>query len=147
VRREHRDEVGALFPGLSEKVLLLPPLDANGAVPVLPAVDSVDEPHGARRGLAQIFAVQKGDEDAFAKQAQAAFARYAQTGLHLAGAFVTLDVPNDFPQLPIRTDGPVLVWPGVVEKDAALKRFEAVASQVEQSLTPGVGTVSRRWPA
>jgi hypothetical protein len=47
---------------------------------------------------------------------------------------VTLDVPNNFPQLPIRTDGPFLVWLGVVEDDAALKHFEALASDVEHSL-------------
>jgi len=27
---------------------------------------------------------------------------------------VTLDVPNNFPQLPVRTDGPYLVWLGIV---------------------------------
>jgi hypothetical protein len=47
---------------------------------------------------------------------------------------VTLDVPNNFPQLPVRTDGPFLVWLGIVEGDAALKHFESVASDVERAL-------------
>ena len=135
VWREHRVKVNALFPGLSDNVLLLRPLTQDTGVVVLPAVDPVDEPHGARGVIvAQIFAVKKGDEDAFAKIAQRAFARYSAANVHPAGILVTLDVPNNFPQLPIRTDGPFLVWLGVVENDAALKRFEPLASDVEHSL-------------
>ena len=135
VWREHRVKVNALFPGASDNVLLLRPLTPQTEIPVLPAVDPVDEPYGARGvAVAQIFAVKKGDEDAFAERAQAAFTHYASARVHPAGVLVTLDVPNNFPQLPIRTDGPFLVWLGVVENDAALKRFEASASQVEHEL-------------
>ncbi|MES2403766.1 MAG: hypothetical protein V4567_05420 [Pseudomonadota bacterium] len=135
VWREHRVKVNALFPGASDNVLLLRPLNASTGVTVLPAVDPVDEPHGAGGvAVAQIFAVKKGDEDAFAERAEAAFTRYANAQVHPAGVLVTLDVPNNFPQLPIRTDGPFLVWLGVIENDAALKIFEARASQVERSL-------------
>ncbi len=56
VWREHRDKVNALFPGLSDNVLLLRPLNVESGVPVLPAVDPVDEPGGARGVVvAQIF--------------------------------------------------------------------------------------------
>ena len=135
VWREHRARVNALFPGESDNVLLLRPLTPQTGVPVLPAVDPVDEPQGARGVVvAQIFAVKKGDEDAFAQRAQAAFGRYEGAGVHPAGVLVTLDVPNNFPQLPIRTDGPFLVWLGVVESGAAAGRFESLASQVERSL-------------
>lgn len=135
VWREHRAKVNALFPGASDNVLLLRPLNADAGVPVLPAVDPVDEPKGAHGVVvAQIFALKKGDEDAFAQRAQAAFKRYEGAKVHPAGVLVTLDVANNFPQLPIRTDGPFLVWLGVVQNDAALKRFEALASQVEQEL-------------
>ena len=42
----------------------------------------------------------------------------------------TLDVPNNFPQLPFRTDGPHLVWLGVIESEAVLDaRLSAVASR------------------
>src|SRR6185437_5588546 len=135
VWREHRVKVNALFPGASDNVLLLRPLNTNTGVTVLPAVDPVDEPHGAQGvAVVQIFAVKKGDEDAFAQRAQAAFRRYEGAKVHPAGVLVTLDVPNNFPQLPIRTDGPFLVWMGMVENDAALKSFKARASQVEQEL-------------
>jgi len=135
VWREHRVKVNALFPGASDNVLLLRPLTADTGVTVLPAVDPVDEPQGARGVVvAQIFAVKKGDEDAFAAKAQAAFARYRDSGVRSAGVLVTLDVPNNFPQLPIRTDGPFLVWLGVLEDDAALTRFGPLATQIERSL-------------
>lgn len=135
VWREHRVKVNALFPGSSDNVLLLRPLAAQTGIPVLPAVDPVDEPHGARGVVvAQIFAVKKGDEDAFAERAQAEFRRYTGAKVHPAGVLATLDAPNNFPQLPFRTDGPFLVWVGVVADDAALKGFEALASQVERSL-------------
>ncbi|WHZ18761.1 MAG: hypothetical protein OJF55_000910 [Rhodanobacteraceae bacterium] len=135
VWREHRTKVNTLFPGASDNVLLLRPLKPQTEIPVLPAVDPVDEPQGARGVVvAQIFAVKKGDEDAFAQRVQAAFARYGKTGVHSAGVLVTLDVPNNFPQLPIRTDGPFLVWLGVVENDGALKHFGVLAAQVEHSL-------------
>jgi hypothetical protein len=135
VWREHRVEVNALFPGASDDVLLLRPLNANTGVAVLPAVDPVDESQGAHGVVvAQIFAVRKGDEDAFAAKAQTAFTGYGEAGVRPAGVLVTLDVPNNFPQLPIRTDGPFLVWLGVVENDVALRRFEPLAAQVEHSL-------------
>ena len=135
VWREHRVKVNALFPGASDNVLLLRPLAPDTGVAVYPAVGPVDEPGGARGVVvAQIFAVSKGDEDAFARRARVAFERYREAGVRPAGILVTLDVPNNFPQLPIRTDGPFLVWLGVVENNAALKDFEALAPQVEQSL-------------
>ena len=135
VWREHRVKVNALFPGESDNVLLLRPLTPDSGIKVLPAVDPVDESHGAQGVvIAQIFAVKKGEEDAFAKKAQAAFAHYSAVNVQPAGVLVTLDVPNNFPQLPVRTDGPFLVWLGVVENDAALKRFEPLASETEHAL-------------
>ncbi|HEX7129349.1 MAG TPA: hypothetical protein VF217_04675 [Rhodanobacteraceae bacterium] len=135
VWREHRVKVNALFPGESDNVLLLRPLAPDTQIPVLPAVDPVDEAHGAHGVVvAQIFAVKKGNEAAFATRAQRAFARYQTANVHPAGVLVTLDVPNNFPQLPIRGDGPFLVWLGVVENDAALKQFESLATAVERTL-------------
>jgi hypothetical protein len=136
VWREHRVKVNALFPGESDNVLLLRPLTPQTEIPVLPSVDPVDEPRGAQGVMmVQIFPVKKGEEDAFATRAQSAFTRYKSANVHPAGVLVTLDVPNNFPQLPIRTDGPFLVWLGIVEDDAALKQFEPLASQAERALT------------
>lgn len=136
VWKEHRAKVNALFPGASDNVLLLRPLTTETGVKVLPAVDPVDEAHSARGVVvAQIFAVKKGQENAFAQQAQAAFARYRSSGVRQAGVLVTLDVPNNFPQLPIRTDGPFLVWLGIVRDNEMLARhFIPLEKQVEKSL-------------
>ncbi|HVC18152.1 MAG TPA: hypothetical protein VNE18_12710, partial [Rhodanobacter sp.] len=105
-------------------------------IPVLPAVDPVAEEHGARGVVvAQIFAIRKGSEEAFAKQAQTAFAHYRIAGVHPAGVLVSLDVPNNFPQLPIRADGPFLVWLGMVKDDATLdSRLAPLLDAAEHSL-------------
>jgi hypothetical protein len=68
--------------------------------------------------VAQIFAVRPDRVDEFAGLAEAAFAAYRAAGAREAGVLVTLDAPNNFPHLPIRTDGPFLVWLGVVADDA-----------------------------
>jgi hypothetical protein len=118
--REHRMKVNALLPD-SDDVLLLRPLRPDTAVVVLPAVDPVGEADGAQGiVVAQIFAVKKGSESVFAAHAEAQFESYRVAGVRAAGILVTLDEPNNFPQLPVRTDGPWLVWLGVVRDEAAL---------------------------
>ena len=120
--REHRLKVNAILPD-SDNVMLLRPLQAESAITVLPAVDPMTEERGAQGiVVAQIFAVKEGHEDTFAKQAQAAFAGYRIDGVHPAGVLVTLDAPNNFPQLPIRNDGPFLVWLGVVRNNITLEQ-------------------------
>jgi hypothetical protein len=121
VWKEHKLKVNAILPD-SDNVMLLRPLHAERGVSVLPAVDPVIEEGGATGVVvAQIFAVKKGSEDAFAQKAEAAFAGYRVAGVHEAGVLVTLDVPNNFPQLPVRTDGPWLVWLGVAKDSATLE--------------------------
>jgi hypothetical protein len=136
--KEHRIKVNAILPD-SDNVMLLRPLHADQGISVLPAVDPVTEQHGAQGVVvAQIFTVKKGQEEAFAKQAEAAFAAYRIDGVHPAGVLVSLDVPNNFPQLPIRTDGPFLVWLGVVKDNATLDRQLAPRlAAAEQSLVAG----------
>lgn len=123
--REHRTRINAILPD-SDNVMLMRPLDARRAVAVLPAVDPVTEDAGAHGVVvAQLFAIKPGSEEAFAEQAEVVFARYRAAGAREAGVLVTLDVPNNFPQLPIRTDGPFLLWLGMLEDDHALRtRFE-----------------------
>lgn len=54
--------------------------------------------------------------------------RYRSDGVREAGVLVTLDVPNNFPRLPFRTDGPYLVWLGIVKDDPTLEsRFRPLA--------------------
>ena len=52
--------------------------------------------------------------EAFAQKAEAAFASYREMAAREAGVLVSLDGPNTFPQLAFRTDGPYLVWLGIV---------------------------------
>ena len=129
--KEHRIKVNAILPD-SDNVMLLRPADADDGIPVLPAVDPVDEPGGAHGiVVAEIFPVNKGSEDAFAKQARAGFARYSAAGVRPAGVLVSLDVPNNFPQLPIRGDGPWVVWLGVVRDAASLQTLEAAMTDAQ----------------
>ena len=118
-------------------VLLLRPLSPERGVTVLPAVDPVREAGGARGiVVAQVFAVRENEVDAFASRAEEAFAAYRAAGAREAGVLVTLDIPNSFPRLPFRTDGPFLVWLGILEDDQALeKRFEPVALQSAATLS------------
>ena len=133
--KEHRVKVNAILPD-SDNVMLLQPLQADHGVTVLPAVDPVTEPDGAKGiVVAQVFPVRKGSEADFATRAEAEFARYRMEGVHAAGVLVSLDVPNNFPQLPIRSDGPWLVWIGVVRDDTTLEaRLAQVMSSAETAL-------------
>ena len=111
--KEHRATMNNLLVD-SDNVLLLRPLNQERGVLVLPAVDPVYETNGAQGVLvAQIFAVKTNSIETFAQQAEPTFAAYRGAGAREAGVLVTLDMPNNFPQLPIRTDGPYLVWLGI----------------------------------
>lgn len=135
--REHRTKVNALLPD-SDDVLLLRPLRPDTGVAVLPAVDPVDEPHGARGIVVmQVFAAKRGSERELAAHAEAQFERYRGAGVRQAGILVTLDEPNNFPQLPVRTDGPWLVWLGVVRDEAALHALEPAMRAAASALDAG----------
>jgi hypothetical protein len=134
--REHALTMNSLIVD-SNNVLLLRPLSPERGVAVLPSVDPVTERKGAQGVVvAQIFAVKANSVDAFAQQAEATFASYRATGAREAGVLVTLDAPNNFPQLPVRTDGPYLVWLGVVKDNQALEtQFTPLAERSSQSLS------------
>jgi hypothetical protein len=119
VWKEHAARVNDLMID-SDDVLLLHPLSPERAIPILPAVDVVKE---RARGtvVAHLFPVKAGQVDAFAAQAEATFARSRAAGAREAGVLVTLDVPNNFPRHPIRSDGPWLVWLGIVKDDRTLE--------------------------
>ena len=122
VWKEHK----ALMNGLmldSDNVLLLRPVDAASTVPILPAVDVVHEPSAKGVVVAQIFAIKPGATDTFLQQARPLFAGYAGNGVRSVALLTTLDAANNFPQLPIRSDGPFVVWLGVARDDAALQEL------------------------
>jgi hypothetical protein len=132
--KEHRTRLNELMTD-SDDVLLLRPLGPGQGVPVLPAVDPVREQGGARGVVvAQIFPVGTHGVAAFATAASALLARYRAAGARDAGLLATLDAPNNFPQLPVRSDGPFVVWLGVVDNmdsvDMRLRPLaEAAAAQ------------------
>jgi NIPSNAP protein len=120
-----------------DNVLLLRPLAPERGITILPAVDPVNEPDGARGIVAaQVFPVQANRVDAFAREAEKTFAGYRAAGVREAGVLVSLEAPNNFPQHPIRTDGPFLVWLGIVRDAAALEtRFIPLAASSVKSLS------------
>jgi hypothetical protein len=134
--REHGSTMNSLMVDASN-VLLLRPLRPESGVTVLPAVDPVAETKGAQGVIvAQIFAVKANGVEAFAQQAEAMFAGYRAAGVREAGVLVTLDVPNNFPQLPVRADGPYLVWLGIAKDNQTLEtKFNPLAERSLQSLS------------
>jgi hypothetical protein len=134
--REHASTMNNLIID-AENVLLLRPLNSESGVSVLPAVDPVTESKGAQGiVVAQIFAVKANQVDTFARQAEATFAGYRAAGVQEAGILVTLDVPNNFPQLPVRTDGPYLVWLGIISDNRILEtRFNPLVERSLQSFS------------
>lgn len=112
VWKEHKATLNGLMTD-SDNVLLLRPLRPGSGVPVLPAVDPVLEPEGAQgEAVAILCTVRPGQLETFAEHAAPAFAAWRDAGWREAGILVTLDMPNNFPQLPVRGDGPHLVWLG-----------------------------------
>jgi hypothetical protein len=67
--------------------------------------------------------------------AGAIFVAYGESGIREAGELVTPDVANNFPQLPIREDGPFFVWLGIARDEKMVQRFKALARSVEPTLS------------
>ena len=139
VWNEHRDTLNNLITD-SDNVLLLRPLGPQQGVSILPTVDPVTEPSGAQGVVvAEVFAVKKDELDAFTKEAEPAFAMYRAAGAREAGVLVRLDTKNNFPQLPVRTDGPYLVWLGILHDNQTLQRvFIPVTQQIAGTLGASV---------
>lgn len=134
--KEHAATMNDLMTD-SDDVLLLHPLRPERGIPVLSTVDPV-KGEKQERGIvvAQIFQVKEGHLEEFAARAEAAFSQYRATGLREAGVLVTLDVANNFPKLPFRTDGPYLVWLGVLKDDQVLQaQLQALADRHGKALS------------
>ena len=134
--KEHKSTMNDILTD-SDNVLLLRPVSLERGVTILPAVDPVTEERGAQGiVVAQIFAVKADSVESFAKQAEATFTGYRAAGVREAGVLVTLDVSNNFPQLPVRTDGPYLVWLGILKDSQMLEtRFNPLAERSLQALS------------
>lgn len=117
-------------------VLLMAPLRRERAIPVLAAVDPVRERDSSRGlAIAQVFGVKSGGLEDLVRLAEPVFATYVSQGAREAGILVSLDVPNNFPRLPYRTDGLYVVWLGMVENDGVLStRLRPAAEQAQRVL-------------
>jgi len=133
--REHAITMNKLMVD-SDNVLLLRPLRPERGVTILPAVDPVTEPNGAQGVVvAEIFAIKANAIDEFSRAAETTLAGYRNAGVREAGMLVTLDAQNNFPQLPIRTDGPYLVWLGIASDDKKLETgFSPLAERSSKAL-------------
>src|SRR5262249_15450376 len=112
------------------------PGGAGGGRGAPPVGDVVTGPADAAPGVVvlQILPVQKGETEEAARRAEEAFAAYRAAGAREAAVLVTLDAPNNYPRLPVREDGPFLVWVGVVKDDATLTA--RVLPAVERAAPP-----------
>ncbi len=133
VWNEHRNTVNDLLVD-NDNVMLLRPLSPERGLTILPAVDPVTEPRGAQGVVvAQVFAARPNSIEEFAKQAEPTFASYRASGAREAGVLVTSEAKNNFPQLAIRTDGPFLVWLGILKNNQMLE--QEFTPLVDHSLT------------
>lgn len=131
---EHRTRFNSLLV-VDTNVLLL---QSVRDVPVLPAVDVVDE----KAGGVVVALIEHGTLN---DEHEAKFAKLRDAGVREAGLLVTLDVPNNFPQLPYRTDGPWIVWLGVMPDDALLDTVRAHAGEAEVIVLDPAPRSRLRW--
>lgn len=132
VWREHRKTMNDLLTD-SDNVLQLRPLSPEQGVTILPPVDPLAEPNGAHGIImALICPIKANSVEAFAKQAESTFAGYRAAGAREVGVLVTLDAANNFPQLPVRTDGPYLVWLGLLKDNRTLE--QGLAPVIQNSI-------------
>lgn len=135
VWQEHKTTLNNLLVD-NDNVLLLTPLGPDG-IAVLPAMDPVFETK-PNRGLviAQLIKAKPEALSEVTRLATAAFEKYRAAGARQAALLVTLKSNNTFPQHVIRTDGPFLVWVGVIPEDASIKnRIVAQMAQEARELT------------
>src|SRR5215470_19183630 len=120
--REHAATMNSLMTD-SNNVLLLKSLEPERSIAVYPAVDPVTEPQGAQGVVvAEIFTIQANGLDEFVRQADPVFASYREAGAREAAVLVSFEGANNFPQLPVRTDGPHMLWLGVLRNDDDLDK-------------------------
>jgi hypothetical protein len=102
-------------------VLLLRPLPATRGLRVLPPLGN--EAGDVATGTAVALVLRPRPEALAATTRDiTSLAAHGEDhpGVQAIGTFETLDAPNSFPQLPVRTDGPYLVWLALVRDAPAL---------------------------
>ena len=134
VWKEHRELMNGMMMTF-DNVLLMEAVGAGCGIEVLRAVDAVKEVDGMKGvAVAHIFPIKPGSLKEFMRHADGEFAAYRSAALRETGRFVTSDVPNNFPQHPVREDGPFVVWFGIARDDAAMELFRGAAQRAAKSL-------------
>ncbi len=134
VWREHRERMLALLEKTDNVLVLTPPSDDRG-VPVLAAVDPVDEADTPRGFLlAQVLAVHPGEAAAFIQRCEHEFVRYRSVGVREVGILATFEGANTFPQHTVRADGPHIVWLGLAKDDTEAGRLRLTMQEMGQRL-------------
>lgn len=134
VWKEHRDLMNGLMTD-SDNVLLMESVESGCGIEVLRSVDPVKEVDGMKGvAVAHIFPIKPGSLKEFMQHAEGEFAAYGSEVVRETGRFVTSDIPNNFPQHPVRTDGPFVVWFGIAKDDAVTKQFRGIAERAAKSL-------------
>jgi NIPSNAP len=135
VWREHKQDFNEFIED-SDDVLLLKAYEPDRGVPVLKSVDPLAPPSPPGAVVLSVFHVSKGRVDEAAQALEPAFRRLRAAGIREAGLLTTLDEPNNFPQHPIRTDGPYLVWIGAAPD-------ERVETKLRAEISAAAGPLSR----
>lgn len=127
---EHKSQVNAILPD-SDNVLQLTPLDEMTAMRMVDPVDEAATP----RGIAVIHLLPvRAIDEAMKFKVRELVGNYVSSTVQQQGLLVSLDAPNSFPQLPVRTDGPWIVWVGTVRDEAALTHLRELAKSTEANL-------------
>jgi hypothetical protein len=125
VWREHRNQMNDRLED-SDNVIQLTPVDPLRPVPVLPAVDPVvDRNNEPGVVVAIVYPIRPGEESSFLARSGPVFEPYLRMGLREVTVLRSLEATNTFPQLPIRTDGPFVVWLGIAPARAEFDRGAA----------------------
>jgi hypothetical protein len=121
VWQEHKKTLNDMIVD-SDNVLLLTPLDPARGIAALAAPDpTIDSNTNRGVALAQIFRAKPESLNELTRRAKSAFGKYRAAGAREAALLVTLNTTNTYPLHPIRTDGPFLVWIGVVSDDVSAR--------------------------
>jgi hypothetical protein len=145
VWREHRNRMNERLED-SDNVIQLTPVDSSRPLPVLPAVDPVlDGSNEPGVVVAVIYPIRPDEEVSFLTRSGPVFESFRRMGLREVTVLRSLEANNTFPQLPIRTDGPFVVWVGIAPRSAALD-LEAL-DEIDVTRAPrSVDSVLRSTP-
>lgn len=126
--RRHREAANATMVDSDDVLMLKPAWPGAGFAAAAQTRPAPGAPVEARPGLilAGVCALAPAAAAGFARAFEREFAPALRaTGAELLGVYLSDDTPNKFPRLPVREDGPHLVWFARVEDASAAARLQA----------------------